>query len=225
LTDILNALESKVIESVDISSIAASSLPNMVRALNAARLPLREQTLLAAGGGGGGRTWRAVDMSLKLGLDFSSAGPEFSAQRNAFVQELKRDLAYASGLDASHFNVTRLSPGSVIIDTEIHAGPQGRYQDMEMVAKDLERQVYDPRSPLRAGAITRHILGVTLPSLQPLDVLPLEVPFVASTLGGVGNCKVYTMRLSHSKMRRYGGQKQHWRSQFHKLLTMEARLL
>ena len=47
----------------------------------------------------------------------------------------------------------------------IQAGPHGQGQNLERVAQDLERQVYDPRSPLRAGAITRHILGVTLPSV------------------------------------------------------------
>jgi len=47
----------------------------------------------------------------------------------------------------------------------IQAGPHGQGQDLERVAQDLERQVYDPRSPLRVGAITRHILGVTLPSV------------------------------------------------------------
>jgi len=48
---------------------------------------------------------------------------------------------------------------------QIQAGPHGQGQNLERVAQDLEGQVYDPRSPLRAGAITRHILGVTLPSV------------------------------------------------------------
>ena len=42
------------------------------------------------------------------------------------IQALQRDLAYASGLDGAHFNITRLSPGSVIVDAEIQACPGGQ---------------------------------------------------------------------------------------------------
>ncbi len=43
----------------------------------------------------------------------------------------------------------------------------GRVLDLEMVARDLERQAQDATSPLRAGTITRFIQALELPPLQP----------------------------------------------------------
>jgi hypothetical protein len=43
----------------------------------------------------------------------------------------------------------------------------GRVLDLEMVARDLEKQAQDATSPLRAGTITRFIQALALPPLQP----------------------------------------------------------
>ena len=45
----------------------------------------------------------------------------------------------------------------------------GRVLDLEMVARDLEKQAQDATSPLRAGTITRFIQALELPPLQPHD--------------------------------------------------------
>ena len=110
-------------------------------------------------------------MIIKLRLDFSIVGAENSIVREAFVSDLSLDLAQASGLAHSNFHIKRLSPGSIIVDTEIRNDESGKKIDPEAVIRDLERQVHEPRSPLRSGVITRFIQGITLrpqvsPSLQ-----------------------------------------------------------
>jgi hypothetical protein len=48
-------------------------------------------------------------MNLRLNLDFqTAAGQEGSLQRHIFVKDLKQDLATASGLPASHFNILKV---------------------------------------------------------------------------------------------------------------------
>ena len=52
------------------------------------------------GGGGGGRASSAqvVEMNLRLNTDFQTAGQEGSTQRQIFINDLKQDLAHASGI-------------------------------------------------------------------------------------------------------------------------------
>ena len=121
-------------------------------------------------------------MTIQLGLDFRSAGPDGSQQRLAFIRDLAQDLAFASRLAPSNFDLIKLSPGSIIVDAAIRGVP-----NPEGVAADLEAQVYDPRSPLRSGAVTRFAHAIKLPPAQSLASLPLEVPVVASALSGAGN--------------------------------------
>ena len=101
----------------------------------------------------------SVLITMKLRLNIASAGPEGSQQRTEFVYDLTRDLAYASGLRPPNFRVKSLSPGSIIVVTEVLAASVGRLSliDLEMVAKDLQNQAHDPRSPLHSGAITRFV--------------------------------------------------------------------
>jgi hypothetical protein len=107
-------------------------------------------------------------MIIKLRLDFSIVGAENSIVREAFVSDLSLDLAQASGLAHSNFHIKRLSPGSIIVDTEIRDDESGKKIDPEAVICDLERQVHEPRSPLRSGVITRFIQGITLrPQVSP----------------------------------------------------------
>ena len=111
-----------------------------------------------------------VDMELKLGLDFVVAGPQGSPTRASFEQNLIRDLSNASGLSPVSFRVKRMSPGSVIVDVEIHRDPTGRGPQPHDVAMDLEQQAMDPRSALRNGILTSYTMAIAFPSLPKADV-------------------------------------------------------
>jgi hypothetical protein len=110
---------------------------------------------------------KPVDIILKLGLDFSSAGSDGSQERKEFERELAQNLSHASGLPPAHFKVKHMSPGSIIVDTEINSDVTGNFPDPKSVAMDLERQVRDVYSRLRSGTITRFAQSITIPGLQP----------------------------------------------------------
>jgi C-terminal processing protease CtpA/Prc len=110
---------------------------------------------------------KPVEIIVKLGLDFSSAGADGSQEREEFERELSRNLSHASGLPPANFKVKHMSPGSIVVDTEINPDVTGKFPDPETVAKDLERQVHDVNSPLRSGTITRYAQSITILGLQP----------------------------------------------------------
>jgi len=118
-----------------------------------------------------GLTERPADMTLKLGLDFAVAGPEQSQQREAFTHTLAQDLANASGLAPAHFSIKQISPGSIVVDTEIRPDMAGSF-DPEGVARHLQKQASDPQSPLRCGAITRFTESISLPFINPSPAKP-----------------------------------------------------
>jgi hypothetical protein len=96
-----------------------------------------------------------VEMILRLDLDFQAAlGQEGSMQRQFFIQDLKQDLADASGMTTSDFNILKLSPGSVVVDLNAP----------EKAAQEIQRQSLDPNSRLRSGKVTRFTDKITLPS-------------------------------------------------------------
>ena len=102
----------------------------------------------------------AVGMQLKLGLDFAAAGHHATPTRTAFEQNLLRDLCNSSGAHPACFRITKMSPGSVIVNAEIHADPSGRGPAPEQIAANLERQAQDASSPLRRGNLTCYIEGI-----------------------------------------------------------------
>ena len=71
------------------------------------------------------------------------------------------DLANATQLAATSFNVTKVSPGSVIVDAEILPSTSGRGPDPQGVALNLEAQSQDPNSALRSGILTRYLTALT----------------------------------------------------------------
>ena len=101
-----------------------------------------------------------------LGLEYSSIGADGSAQRVAFRNELQQDFANACGLPPSSFVLKRLSPGSVLVDCDIHPDPAQRGPDPVSAAISLEQQTRDPNSPLRAGSLTRFASGITISQSQ-----------------------------------------------------------
>jgi hypothetical protein len=132
-----------------------------------------------------GRTDRKpAEMTLKLALDFNAAGKAGSAQRAAFNNNLIQDLSHASGLAPHLFEIVRVSAGSIIVDTLIHADPADRGLHPMLVATDLQKQAHQPNSPLLSGLLTRHCEGISRIRIRgdseavseaPL-ILPLEAP-------------------------------------------------
>ena len=109
----------------------------------------------------------SVNMQLKLGLDFSAAGQQGSPARAAFEQNLIRDLSNATGLNPVSFRIKNMSPGSVVVDADIHADPSGRGPEPQQVAAELERQARDAYSLLRNGNLTCYTESLSFPSLKP----------------------------------------------------------
>jgi len=109
----------------------------------------------------------SVEMVMRHGLHFSSAGADGSVQRQEFERQLFQNLSHASGLPPANFKVKHMSPGSIVIDTEITHNPSGNFPDPDIVAKDLERQLYDVNSALRSGSITSFTESIIIQGLQP----------------------------------------------------------
>jgi hypothetical protein len=121
---------------------------------------------------------------MKHGLHFSSAGADGSVQRKEFERELFQNLSHASGLPPANFKVKHMSPGSIVIDTEITPNPSGNFPDPDMVAKDLERQLHDINSALRSGSITCFAESIVIQGLQPtLTEMAQERDDMAAQLG------------------------------------------
>jgi len=112
----------------------------------------------------------AVLMTLTLGLEFSEAGVEGSAVREAFVREVTADLAAAGGVPAGAFRISKVSAGSVVLDIQIvavdgpmmEAGGGVGARTPAAVGAALQEQAADAGSPLRTGKLTRHTTGVRL---------------------------------------------------------------
>jgi len=121
---------------------------------------------------------------MKHGLHFSSAGADGSVQRKEFERELFQNLSHASGLPPANFKVKHMSPGSIVIDTEITPNPSGNFSDPDMVAKDLKRQLHDINSALRSGSITCFAESIVIQGLQPtLTEMAQERDDMAAQLG------------------------------------------
>jgi C-terminal processing protease CtpA/Prc len=122
-----------------------------------------------------------VDILLRLDLDYSLVGPRNSHQREAFANHLCQDLSNASGLPATNFLIKDMSPGSILVMTEIRAHESNMAISPEAVARDLESQATDPRSRLRSGGITRFTESITLKarlatSPQPKGMMQRSAP-------------------------------------------------
>jgi C-terminal processing protease CtpA/Prc len=118
---------------------------------------------------------------VKLGLDFSHAGIQGSVERLSFQNQFIFDLCNASGLQESRFRVKNTSPGSIIVETEIHTGSEGS-QLARSVLANLDQQAMDPNSLLRFGQLTRFISCAspdTSKLLHPSDP-PRAIPHSSS---------------------------------------------
>jgi hypothetical protein len=98
----------------------------------------------------------AVEMNLRLNMDFHSVGQEGSIRRQIFIQDLKQDLVDASGMVASDFNILKVSPGSVVVDMNAPGN----------AAEEIHRQSLDPNSRLRSGKVTQFTDKISLTDLK-----------------------------------------------------------
>ena len=124
---------------------------------------------------------QVMSILLKLGLDFRVAGTAGSSQRHLFESNVIQDLSFASGLACHHFKIKSVSPGSVLIEVEIHQSPA--VTDTLEIAKMLEHQISDPNSALRNGAATQYTTSITYVQAIPPDQtisadvqLPVDMP-------------------------------------------------
>jgi len=118
-------------------------------------------------GGGDLCDAKAVEMTIKLALDFSAAGKAGSAERVTFNDNLTQDLSIASGLAPHLFEVVRVSAGSIVVDTLVHPDSADRDLNPMLVATNLQKQAHQPNSPLLSGLLTRHCEGILLPTVPP----------------------------------------------------------
>lgn len=95
-------------------------------------------------------------------MDFEDAGEEGSEERHNFENDLLHDLSNATGLNSDHFDVKKLSPGSIIVDLEIRTTYGDPGPSAEWVSEDLTRQVSDAESLLCSGLVTRHAQSVII---------------------------------------------------------------
>lgn len=107
----------------------------------------------------------AVEMQIKLGLDFSISGAEDSAQRASFEQTLIQDLSNAAGLSAASFRIKGMSPGSILVIVKICRDPSGLGPEPKDAAFELETQAQDENSALRHGTLTCYTESLVFPSL------------------------------------------------------------
>ena len=118
-------------------------------------------------------------ISIKLEVDYDlTAGAVGSQLRQAFENDLKHDLAYASGWDRNghqgippkNFGITMIARGSVLVDLEIFG--EGSGLNPRSVAERLQSQVSDPHSLLKLGIVTRSTISITLSALDDSPHVP-----------------------------------------------------
>jgi len=123
-----------------------------------------------------------VQVTITLDIPFDDeAGQVGSAKREALESVVADDLAKASGVPAENFKITKLSAGSVVVDLEIMPDPLGIAPAPSDIARNLETQAADPKSPLMSGKLTSQTKGIQVlyPQPQPLD--PLQIRTDASS--------------------------------------------
>ena len=125
-----------------------------------------------------------MNVTFTLDLDWSAAGKEKSAEREAFEKALAEEITAAAASSVGRrggempqdcIRITAMSAGSVVVDLEVHAHPSGASEagagagdDPVSIAADLQRQVEDRSSPLFAGAILKNTKRVSVSSKRDL---------------------------------------------------------
>jgi hypothetical protein len=121
--------------------------------LTAALLKAEESSKAGAAEGVQGQD-DAVAITMKLGMDLSSAGDEGTIRRVLFYQSLLLDMADATAVPPSRLSIKEVAPGSKVVSVRIGPDPFGRGPSAEHIANELTQQAADPKSKLRSGKIT-----------------------------------------------------------------------
>ena len=84
----------------------------------------------------------AAAIRMRLALPFEYCGADGSAEREQFKAAVTHDLANAAGLPHGCFNIVAVSPGSILVDTEIYVDENlaAAGRDPLSAALDLQRQ-------------------------------------------------------------------------------------
>jgi hypothetical protein len=101
-----------------------------------------------------------VNVILTLALDYSTVGNERSVERTGFEEQLIQDLADASGVFPSRFQVKNMSPGSIIVDINILPDSSGAGPSAASVMLNLQEQATDDKSVLRNRSVTMHAVSI-----------------------------------------------------------------
>ncbi len=138
---------------------------------------------------------KPVQILIKLGLASSAAGLPGSSQRVAFIDNLTKDLAQASGLPVTQFEIRMVhTQFGLSIDAVIHPNSAGLGPNPMMVAMDLDRQTRDHNSRLFSGVVTRHVQELTLVD-SPAQVFAPAPNENAAVTESLGISKVWQLRL------------------------------
>ena len=138
---------------------------------------------------------KPVQILIKLGLASSAAGLPGSSQRVAFIDNLTKDLAQASDLPVTQFEIRMVhTQFGLSIDAVIHPNSAGLGPNPMMVAMDLDRQTRDHNSRLFSGVVTRHVQELTLVD-SPAQVLAPAPNEKAAVTESLSISKVWQLRL------------------------------
>ena len=145
--DLLNSLESKLLRAVEDKTIASACLPSLLRAVNNARLPLRDQSMLQ-------QAWAEIQLTLAMDIR------QIAGQEERAKHTIACDLARAVRGSSSHIHVERLRAGSIVASVYLMEGLTDNGRQPYDAAIDLERQLADPMSPLKRGDFTQSAVGL-----------------------------------------------------------------
>jgi len=196
LNDLLCSLEARIIDTVD-DAIPALPLREILRLLNAARQPLRDQSMTAS------RKW-AAEVQLTLDVDFR----EVLGREQEVKEGISLDIARAITGHAARVYVESLRAGSVIARVYLLDGVCNDGRQPGDAARELEQQVLDANSPLRRGAWTSKAMGVQCLASAALPPQHEDVTWaggagekmVARALAKVGNLYIKaTMEVQDEK--------------------------
>ena len=123
-----NGVDSGGVKKDSVTPGAGASAPGVPPAAPAAPQPQQTRSIAA--------------IRMKLSMSFDQCGLDGSVQRHMFKQGVTSDLAMAAKLPALCFNIISLSPGSILVDTEIDADPSvdAASRDPLVTALDLQNQ-------------------------------------------------------------------------------------
>jgi hypothetical protein len=190
LNDQLCFLEARIIDN---DAIPPLPLREILRLINGARQPLRDQSMLAF-------HKRAAEVQLTLDVDFH----EVLGREQQVKEGISLDVARAVGGHEGRVYVESLRNGSVIARVYLLDGVCNDGRQPGDAARELEQQVLNANSPLRRGVWTNKAIGVQCLASAALPPAQDDVKWtgagegkVAGALAKVGNLYINAMLMAH----------------------------